>query len=149
MTTGAWDDFANASGSYTFWSRPMITWFYTNNMAVAEAATETYWSNWLSGGVTINFPDSTYDQLFKRSLMVSKLQADNVSGAIIAGMHNGAYPFVWPRDGVYAAITFDRVGHTNEAAAFYRWLGNAVRLPEHLGRAISTRSTPRTANRSG
>ena len=31
----------------------MITWFYTNNMGSAQATTETYWSNWLSGGVTV------------------------------------------------------------------------------------------------
>jgi GH15 family glucan-1,4-alpha-glucosidase len=133
MTTGAWDDFSGATGTYTFWSRPMITWFYTNNMATAQAATETYWSNWLSGGVTINFPDPNYDRLFKRSLMVSKLHADPITGGIIAGMHNGAYPFVWPRDGVYASVTFDRTGHTNESTAFYRWLNNAMRLNETWG----------------
>ena len=133
MTVGSWDDFAGATGTYTFWSRPMIQWFYTNNMSSAQATTETYWSNWLSGGVTVNFPDPNYDRLFKRSLLVSKLHVDPISGGIIAGMHNGAYPFVWPRDGVYASVTFDRTGHTNESTAFYRWLNNAVRLPETWG----------------
>ena len=133
MTVGSWDDFSGATGTYTFWSRPMITWFYTNNMANAQATTETYWSNWLGGGVTVNFPDPNYDRLFKRSLMVSKLHADPISGAVIAGMHNGAYPFVWPRDGVYAAVTFDRTGHSSESTAFYRWLNNAVRLNETWG----------------
>jgi hypothetical protein len=81
----------------------------------------------MSGGVTVNFPDPNYDRLFKRSLIVSKLHCDPVSGAVIAGMHNGAYPFVWPRDGVYAAITFDRTGHSTESIAFYSWLTNAER----------------------
>jgi GH15 family glucan-1,4-alpha-glucosidase len=133
MTVGAWDTFAGATGTYTFWGRPMITWFYTNNMTTAQATTEAYWSNWLGGGVTVNFPDPNYDRLFKRSLMVSKLHADPISGAVIAGMHSGAYPFVWPRDGVYAAVTFDRTGHTNESTAFYRWLNNAVRPSETWG----------------
>ena len=121
MIVGAWDDFAGASGTYNFWGRPMITWFYTNNMATSQAATETYWSNWLSAGVTVNFPSAAYNTLFKRSMLVAALHIDSVTGAIIAGMHNGAYPFVWPRDGVYAAVTLDRTGHTNEAGAFYRW----------------------------
>lgn len=133
MTVGSWDNFANATGTHTFWGRPMITWFYNNNMATAQAATETYWSNWMSGGVTVDFPDDAYDRLFKRSLIVSKLHCDPVSGAVIAGMHNGAYPFVWPRDGVYAAITFDRTGHPTESVDFYRWLKNADRPTESWG----------------
>ena len=37
-------------------------------------------------------------------------------------MHNGAYPFIWPRDAVYAAMTLDRTGHTFEAGEVYRFL---------------------------
>ncbi|HVM59329.1 MAG TPA: glycosyl hydrolase family 65 protein [Verrucomicrobiae bacterium] len=127
MIVGAWEDVVGATGTYNFWCRPMISWFYTNNMARVQAATETYWSNWLSAGVTADFPDAAYNTLFKRSLLVTALHIDLATGAIIGGMHNGAYPFVWPRDGIYAAVTLDRTGHTNEAAAFYRWLGNAAR----------------------
>jgi len=123
MVVGSWDDFAGATGTYQYWGRPMISWFYTNNMATVQAATETYWSNWLSAGVNINFPNNTYNQLFKRSKLITALHLD-ATGSIIAGMHNGAYPFVWPRDGIYAAITLDRLGYTNEAAAFYNWLQN-------------------------
>lgn len=136
MTVGSWDSFAGATGTHAFWGRPMITWFYNNNMSNVQAITETYWSNWLSAGVTIDFPGDTYDRLFKRSLLVSKLHADPVHGGIIAGMHNGAYPFVWPRDGVYAAITFNRTGHPEEAAAFYRWLNNAERPNESWGKGF-------------
>jgi GH15 family glucan-1,4-alpha-glucosidase len=131
MIVGSWDDFAGATGTYDFWGRPMITWFYTNNMATAQAATETYWSNWLSAGVTVDFPSTAYNTLFKRSLLITALHQDAVTGAIMAGMHNGAYPFVWPRDGVYAAVTLDRTAHTNEAANFYHWLQDvAYRNPD-------------------
>jgi GH15 family glucan-1,4-alpha-glucosidase len=131
MVVGSWDDFAGATGTYDFWGHPMITWFYTNNMATAQAATETYWSNWLNGGVTVDLPTAAYNTLFKRSLLVTALHVDDVTGAIMAGMHNGAYPFIWPRDGVYAAITLDRTAHTNEAANFYHWLQNdAYRPPD-------------------
>jgi alpha-glucosidase len=133
MTVGSWDTFPSATGTHAYWGRPMINWFYSNNMSNVQAATEGYWSNWVNSGVTVNFPDPTYDRLFKRSLIVSKLHADPVSGAVIAGMHNGAYPFVWPRDGVYAAITFDRAGHPTESTAFYKWLNNAERPAETWG----------------
>jgi GH15 family glucan-1,4-alpha-glucosidase len=131
MVVGSWDDFAGATGTYDFWGRPMISWFYGNNMASAQATTETYWSNWLSAGVTADFPDPAYNTLFKRSLLITALHQDAVTGAILAGMHNGAYPFVWPRDGVYAAVTLDRTAHTNEAAALYHWLrDSAYRNPD-------------------
>ena len=121
MIVGSWDDTAGQTGTHNFWGRPLVRWFYTNSMATAQSTTETYWSNWLSGGVTIDFPDDTYDRLFKRSLLLTALHIDS-GGAIYAGMHNGAYPFVWPRDGVYAAITLDRTGHTKEGGEFYKWL---------------------------
>lgn len=133
MTVGSWDTFAGATGTHAFWGRRMIHWFYNNNMSDAQTATEGYWSNWIASGVTVDFPDDTYDRLFKRSLIVSKLHCDALSGAVIAGMHNGAYPFVWPRDGVYAAVTFDRTGHPQEALDFYRWLKNADRPSEPWG----------------
>ena len=121
MIVGSWDDFAGATGTHNFWGRPMIDWFYSSNVSNAQATTQAYWSNWLGAGVTVNLPGAQYNSLFNRSLLVTALHIDAKTGAIIAGMHNGAYPFVWPRDGVYAAITLDRTGHTNEAAAFYQW----------------------------
>lgn len=134
MTVGSWDSFAGATGTHNYWGVPLVDWFYTNHMASVQAATAAYWSNWVASGVTIDFPGTAYDALFTRSKIISKLHADPVHGGVIAGMHNGAYPFVWPRDGVYAAITFDRLGHSAEAAAFYRWLANAERPDESWGK---------------
>lgn len=122
MVVGSWDDFAGATGTHEFWARPVVDWFYTNSMAAAQTTTEAYWTSWLNSGVTIDFPGTNYESLWNRSLLVTALHIDAATGAIIAGMHNGAYPFVWPRDGVYAAITLARTGHTNESLAFYRWL---------------------------
>ncbi len=122
MVVGSWDDFAGATGTHNYWGRPMLDWFYTNSMATAQGNTETYWSNWLSGGVTAHFPVDAYNTVFKRALLVTALHCDAVTGAIIAGMHNGGYPYSWPRDGEYAAITLDKTGHTKEAANFYHFL---------------------------
>ena len=122
MVVGSWDDTPGASGTHNFWGRPLVDWFYANTMAGAQSATESYWSNWLAQGVSVDLPGTSYDTLFKRSLLATALHIDAKTGSIIAGMHNGAYPFVWPRDGVYAAITLDRCGYTQEAENFYRWL---------------------------
>jgi hypothetical protein len=122
LIVGSWDDSAGQTGTHNFWGRPIVDWFYTNHIAEAQAATEAYWSNWLASGVTVDFPDDRLDALWNRSLLVSALHVDAASGSILAGMHNGAYPFVWPRDGIYAAMTFARTGHTNESHNFYRWL---------------------------
>lgn len=122
MIVGSWDDASAQTGTHNFWGRPMITWFYTNSMATVQAATEGYWSNWVNSGVTVDFPGTYYDRLWKRQLLVGATHQDAVTGAIIAGSHNGAYPFCWPRDGAYAAITFARTGHTNESLNFIHFL---------------------------
>jgi hypothetical protein len=122
IIVGSWDDIAGATGTHDYWGRPLVDWFYTNRLATAQALTEAYWSDWLAQGVTVDLPGTAYDDLFKRSLLASALHIDAATGSIIAGMHNGAYPFVWPRDGIYAAISLARVGHLSEAEGFYRWL---------------------------
>ncbi len=126
MVVGSWDDAAAQTDTYNFWGRPMITWFYTNSMATAQTITEGYWSNWVNSGVTIDLPGTDYDRLWKRQLLVSAPHQDRVSGAIIAGSHNGAYPFCWPRDGCYAAIAFARSGHTNETLNFFHFLNDVA-----------------------
>jgi len=111
-----------ATGTWDYWGGPGADWFYANSMADAQTATETAWRDWLAEGTTIDTPDDMYDELFRRGLLASSLHWDEVFGCIIAGMHNGAYPYVWPRDCVYAAVSLDRTGHRTEAAEVYRWL---------------------------
>lgn len=121
MIVGSWDDFAGATGTHNFWGRRMIHWFYNNNMATVMNTTENYWSNWVNSAVTVDFPGTIYEKVWKRSLLVTAVHLDN-GGAIIAGFRNGAYQFCWPRDGHYGAVTLARTGHTNEVLKFFRWL---------------------------
>jgi GH15 family glucan-1,4-alpha-glucosidase len=131
MIVGSWDDNPGQSGVHDFWGRPLVDWFYANDMAAVHNATEAYWTDWLARGVSVDLPGSAYNRLFTRSKLVTALHIDAKTGSIIAGMHNGAYPFVWPRDGVYAAITLDRLGYTQESESFYRWLRDvAFRNPD-------------------
>lgn len=119
---GGFDNFAGATGTYSHAIAPALDWFHSTSMAGVQSATENYWVNWLADGVTIDTPDDTYDALFRRALLATTLHFDAKGGGVIAGMHNGAYPFIWPRDALYAAVTFDRTGHAFEAGEIFRFL---------------------------
>jgi hypothetical protein len=119
---GGFDDFPGATGTYDYKVAPALDWFHATSMADVQASTEEYWTGWLAAGVDVDFPDDDYDALFRRSLLATALHVDAAGGGVIAGMHNGAYPFVWPRDALYAAVTLDRTGHTAEAGEVFRFL---------------------------
>jgi GH15 family glucan-1,4-alpha-glucosidase len=119
---GGFDNFAGGTGTYAYQMTNAIDWFLAGNMSTVQIDTQNYWVNWLTDGVTIDVPDDAYDQTFKRSLLATALHLDGKNGGIIAGMHNGAYPFIWPRDAVWAAITLARAGHNAEAREIFRFL---------------------------
>ncbi|MCP4593035.1 MAG: hypothetical protein GY842_20060, partial [bacterium] len=132
---GGFDDFSGATSTYDYQMDNAVDWFLAGNMSSAQTTTETYWTNWLAQGVILDTPDDEYDALFKRSLLGTALHLDGENGGVIAGMHNGAYPFVWPRDAVWAAVTLDRTGHVADAANIYRFLRDvAYRADEEPGR---------------
>ncbi|MBN2446306.1 MAG: hypothetical protein JXO22_06260 [Phycisphaerae bacterium] len=132
---GGFDEFPNATGTYAYQIAPAVDWFLSSSMAAMQGTTETYWSDWLDEGVTIDTPDDQYDETLKRGLLATALHLDGKNGGIIAGMHNGAYPFIWPRDAAWAAITLARAGHDAEAREIYRFLRDvAYRDPEGWGR---------------
>ena len=119
---GGFDSFAGATATYDYQMDNAVDWFLAGNMYTAQVTTENYWTNWIDQGITIDTPDDDYDALFTRGLLATALHLDGAKGGLIAGMHNGAYPFIWPRDAVYGAITLDRTGHPAEAAEVYRFL---------------------------
>ena len=134
---GGYDNFAGATQTYSYQMIPPFLWFLTTSMSDIQNQTQTYWQNWLASGVTVNTPDAKYNTLFKRGLLGTALHLDAKNGGVVAGMHNGAYPFVWPRDAVYAAITLDRTGHATEAANVYGFLNNtAYRGTEAWGKGF-------------
>lgn len=101
---------------------PAFAWLNAQNTAALQAQTDAHWSDWLASGVTVDTPDDEIDRVFKRGLLATALHVDGVNGGVIAGFHNGAYPYVWPRDAVYAAITLARTGHLSEAAGVYDFM---------------------------
>lgn len=122
IVAGGFDNFPNATGTYNFQIAPALDWFKNTSMAGIQQVTETNWQNWLANGVTIDFPDDRWDRLFKRGLLGTALHIDGKNGGVIAGMHNGAYPYVWPRDAMYAAVTLARAGHFDAAREAIRWM---------------------------
>lgn len=117
--------------------RPAFEWFLSNSMLNAQTQTDQYWTDWLNGGVTVDFPDNRYDVLFARGLLSTALHLDGDKGAMIAGFHNGAYPFCWPRDAVYGAVCLARTGHVPEAAGVYAWMRDVCyRDPEPWGKGF-------------
>jgi len=119
---GGFDTFAGATGTYDYQIAPVLDAFLAANVSTWQATTQDWWTNWLNGGLTVDTPDSRIDELYRRGLLATALHVDGKNGGVVAGMHNGAYPFVWPRDAVWAAITLDRTGHTGEGAEVYRFL---------------------------
>jgi len=128
LIAGGYKDSAGVANIGDVQIRPALQWFHANNMAAVQQETDAYWANWLSSGTTIDTPDDAFDQLFRRGLLASALHVDggkpggSAGGAIIAGFHNGAYPYCWPRDAVYAARTFASTGHFAESAGVYTWM---------------------------
>lgn len=120
---GGFDNFAGAVATYGFQVQGPLDWMQSQNMSAMQTATDDYWAdNWLQGGVRFNCPDAAFVETFNRGLLGTALHLDGKNGGIIAGMHNGAYPFVWPRDAVWAAITLARTGHLTEAREIFRYL---------------------------
>ncbi|MEM8835203.1 MAG: glycoside hydrolase family 15 protein [Planctomycetota bacterium] len=122
LLVGGFDDFAGATGTYDVQMENAIDWFLSNSMADVQATTEQHWRDWLETGTLVDFPGNTYDEVHRRGLLATALHLDGENGGIIAGMHNGAYPFVWPRDAAWAAITLARTGFADEAEGIYEFL---------------------------
>lgn len=137
LVVGGFDQFGGATGTYDFQMDSIFDWFTTADLDGLQQDTEDYWTSWLASGVTIDFPDDRYDETFRRGLLATALHLDRENGGIIAGMHNGAYPFVWPRDAAWAGITLARTGHIAEARAIVDFLSDiAYRDNEPWGKGF-------------
>ncbi|MBZ0171089.1 MAG: hypothetical protein K8E66_01790, partial [Phycisphaerales bacterium] len=133
---GGFDEFAGAAGTYTNQQAPVLDQLFGGvSLGGLTSQTKSSWESWLADGVGFTCPDPAYNELFKRGLLGTALHLDHEHGGIIAGMHNGAYPYVWPRDAAWAAITLARTGHVDEAKNIFGFLRDiAYRDVEGWGR---------------
>lgn len=109
----------------------------TVRVGEVEAAFDTtvrFWHSWLAG--------STYRgrwrEVLNRSAVTLKLMTYSPTGAIIAaptaglpeqlgGERNWDYRYTWVRDASFAVSSLLRLGFTEEATDFARWLGDRYR----------------------
>jgi GH15 family glucan-1,4-alpha-glucosidase len=119
---GGFDGFAGATGTYNAQMAPTIDWFLGANLDGALTTTNQSWTGFLDGGVTVDTPDDAIDGLFERGLLGTMLHFDERNGGLIAGFRNGAYPYVWPRDMAWAAVTLARTGHNGVVDRMTRYL---------------------------
>ncbi|OCT17134.1 hypothetical protein A8709_24440 [Paenibacillus pectinilyticus] len=66
------------------------------------------------------------EQLISRSIEVIKLN-QHPSGGYVASPLFPAYTYSWLRDGTFIANAMDRVGETQSAEQFYRWVHNVLK----------------------
>ncbi len=122
IIVGGFDGFAGASGTYNVQMRPVFQWFQGQSAQALQGVTDQYWQNFLNSGVLVNTPDARLNTLYRRGILATMLHFDEARGGLIAGFRNGAYPYVWPRDMAWAAVTLARVGHTDTVRAMTRYL---------------------------
>jgi GH15 family glucan-1,4-alpha-glucosidase len=122
VIVGGFDSFAGAVGTYNAQIAPVIDWFFSGSAASLHAATNAYWQSFINQGVTVDVPDQRVEDTYYRGLLGTMLHFDERNGGLIAGFRNGAYPYVWPRDMAWAAVTLSRTGHTDVVRAMTRYL---------------------------
>ena len=99
-------------------------------------ATSTFWHDWIRTSVY----EGRWRETVHRSAITLKLLTHEPSGAVVAapttslpeevgGERNWDYRFVWIRDAGFTLYALLRLGFTEEANAFVRWLSE--RLGEH------------------
>ncbi len=102
--------------------------------------TVSYWQSWLAHS---NY-QGRWREMVNRSALVLKLLTYQPTGAIVAapttslpapigGSRNWDYRYSWVRDASFTLYGLMRVGFTDEAFAFMRWLGTRVRETEADG----------------
>lgn len=94
--------------------------------------TQDYWTAWINKSA-LNFSglNNRLTELFHKSLLIMRTHVDNTGGIIASGdsemLQNGRdnYSYVWPRDGAFVAMAFDKAGYPEVSRRFFEF-ANAV-----------------------
>ena len=95
--------------------------------------TTKFWRKWLARGRY----EGRWREMIERSALALKLLTFEPTGAIVAaptcglpeelgGVRNWDYRYTWIRDAAFTIYAFLRLGYTEEAANFMRWLESRV-----------------------
>lgn len=98
--------------------------------------TNNYWKSWVnkthhdSDGLSGPIMD-----LYKRSLLLIRLHADNHGGIVAAAdsdimaFNRDTYTYVWPRDGAFVSMALDRAGYGELSHRFFEFCAK-VQMPD-------------------
>lgn len=87
-----------------------------------------YWKSWVNktnndfGGLDHKLVD-----LYKRSLLIIRMHADNNGGLLAAAdadimeFNRDTYTYVWPRDGAFVSLALDRAGYMEVTRRFFEF----------------------------
>lgn len=96
-------------------------------------STEGYWHAWLDKEQTdLSLLPVDLQTLYRRSLMVMRVHADNRGGIIASSdtdmLHHGrdTYSYVWPRDAAIIAHTFDKTGYRDVSVRFFEFMADLL-----------------------
>ncbi|MGM0482261.1 MAG: glycoside hydrolase family 15 protein [Patescibacteria group bacterium] len=95
--------------------------------------TSNFWQAWVNN-FDISFEGLSKEvvDLFKRSLLVIRTHCDNRGGIIASGdsaqfqYGRDTYSYVWPRDGVFIALSMDKTGYSEISERFYRFCNEVM-----------------------
>lgn len=103
------------------------------------ASTEAYWQAWLDKEqIDLSLLSDPLQNLFRRSLIVMRVHADNNGGIIASSdtdmLHHGrdTYSYVWPRDAAVIANTFDEAGYRDVSARFFKFISECIEPSGYL-----------------
>ncbi len=108
-----------------------------SDTAMELAKTGEYWQDYLKSAKPYVTGSEDIDNLYKRSLLVFKLMADEKSGGLLAapeideGLTKcGRYAYCWGRDAAFITEALDKCGLTAAVDKFYEW---AVEVQDEEG----------------
>jgi GH15 family glucan-1,4-alpha-glucosidase len=98
-----------------------------------ERSTRNYWKSWVHKKYrSYGSLDEPLIDLFKRSLLIVRTQADNRGGILAANdsdimrFNRDTYTYVWPRDGAFVSMAMDTAGYHEMTRRFFQFCCGAI-----------------------
>lgn len=95
-----------------------------------------YWRSWVNKtNHAFGSLSNSAVELFKRSLLIVRLHADNNGGIIAAAdadimaFNRDTYTYVWPRDGAFVSLALDKAGYGEISRRFFEFCAR-VQTPD-------------------
>ena len=102
--------------------------------------TINYWLSWVNKNPSSEYGTTSprIQEQLKQSLLIMRTQIDN-RGAIIAAndsdimkFNKDTYTYMWPRDGAWVAIAYDRAGYSSVSQRFFRFCAKGISQEGYL-----------------